>query len=946
MKKIHLTLIFLIFGLSMINAQGNYFYYYNSEKIYLDVDKNYLNITVKQGFKRALAAELGFKFEGEAVNSTEEGYLMYKLRFSTPPEDQEYYQKINALRQLENLKHVSLYFERGNGAPSIGTSDTFYVKLNSEGDIGLLEETAYSKNMSVVKQVPYMPLWYILSINPGSADNALDAANYFHETGFFADVDPAFMFNFRHNCTNDPDFGSLWGLDNSSNPAIDINACQAWTITEGSGINVAILDQGIHTSHNDLSANITSAGFDAQSGTPPSVFAGASHGTHVAGTVAAIKDNNLQVVGVSPQSEILPVSHSLSLTPNVSAELASGISWAWQNGADVINNSWGDQGGNYYSQLQSTILEDAIDDALILGRGGLGTLVVFAAGNYGSGGPIMDYPGTYTDNITTAGSITSSGSRSSFSGYGPKLDVVAPGSGILSTFPYNGTGTLSGTSMAAPHITGTLALILSVNPCLTGQEARDVLEVTAQKVGGYSYTATTGRPNGSWDNEMGYGLIDAYAAVQLAQSLISPDLDLYMQDSSADTGSEPNNVTPYMWASEDIWVRVFADNGLIHQNPDYSPMGNPNTVYVKVRNKSCITSSGTEQLKLYWAKAGTSLLWPVSWDGSTYVGGQIMGDAIGTQTIPSIGPGQETIVAFPWVVPNPADYTSINPEPWHFCLLARIDTASDPMTFTEGWDLNLNVKNNNNIVWKNVTIVDDVINSGNITGGVIAVRNHLDSPHHHLLEFVIEDTETGEIIYEEAEVSIQLDETLFEAWATGGYQLKQMEYIEGENKLVITGSPAMLPAMLLGPDQIGTLNLTFQFHEGETEADRFVYHVIQKDTETGAVLGGETYIVNRLQEGEGGDGEEPTPDDYCNFVSISPNPASDEVLVQYNVPQADGAKLLVIGSYGTTGTVEEFGLEPGSSEIVINVSDYPNGYYSLALECGGEIVDVKTLVKQ
>src|SRR5690606_31690870 len=100
---------------------------------------------------------------------------------------------------------------------------------------------------------------------------------------YFAAVDPAFIFDFSPECANDPDFGSLWGLHNSSHPGIDINACDAWDITEGNGVNVAVLDQGIYKQHNDLSSNISSLSYDTQSHSSPSVYINGNwHGTHVA----------------------------------------------------------------------------------------------------------------------------------------------------------------------------------------------------------------------------------------------------------------------------------------------------------------------------------------------------------------------------------------------------------------------------------------------------------------------------------------------------------------------------------------------------------------------------------------------------------------------------------------------------------------------------------------
>lgn len=518
-NKLFFSIFFFLLSTSDIYAQSNYYYYYKGQKVYLTLDKTFLNISAEESIQKSSIIPLNFKdFNFETDNSNIQTQRIAKLEFQNIPTDLEFLQKINSLKQNININNVSLYFKRTN-APSIGTSNYFYIKLKNNNDFSTLQQVASQKNVQIVKQVPNMPLWYILSLKKNTIGNSLDLTNYFYETGLFADVDPAFMFNFRNNCTNDTNFGNLWGLNNSASPNIDINACQAWNISQGSGIKVAVVDTGIDLVHNDLLSNIYPLSYDCQTQTSPSFLRPQNswyyHGTHVAGTIGAVKDNNLQVVGVAPQSKLMSISHSLGLTPNISAELASGISWAYQNDADVINNSWGDpdpNGGNF----GSAILENAIINAMILGRNNKGTVVVFATGNENGA---LRYPASVIPNVIAVGSITSNGSRSSFSNYGLLLDVVAPGSNIFSTLPNNQIGPDNGTSMASPHVTGLVALIISANPCLTGQQVRDIIEQTSQKVGGYSYTITAGRPNGTWNNQMGYGLIDAYAAVQMAQSM-------------------------------------------------------------------------------------------------------------------------------------------------------------------------------------------------------------------------------------------------------------------------------------------------------------------------------------------------------------------------------------------------------------------------------------------
>lgn len=1011
--KIYISLLLIMFGSLGLKGQTDY-YYYNGQKVYLTLDKSQLNITTTENFQKGTISSLKVKeFSLEADKTEKQIQNIARIEFQSTLTDLEFSQAVNTLKGNKEIKNVAPYFKRNNAA-SIGTSNYFYIKLKNTSDFSVLKEVADQKNVDIVKQVPNMPFWYILSLRKNTIGNSIDLTNYFFETGLFADVDPAFMFNFRGNCTNDTNFGSLWGLYNSANTNIDINACQAWNISQGAGVIVAVLDQGIYKLHNDLASNISTLSYDAQSSTSPSVFiSGNIHGTHVAGTIGAIKNNNLQVVGVAPSSQLMSVSHSLSLTPNISAELAGGISWAYQNGAGVINNSWGDQGGAYYNQLHSAVLDNAINNALSLGRGGKGTLVVFAAGNYGSSGAVMDYPANSNANILTVGSITSTGARSSFSGYGTPLDVVAPGSNILSTVPTQGTSSMNGTSMASPHVTGLVALILSINPCLSGQQVRDIIEKTAQKVGAYSYTTTVGRPNGTWNNQMGYGLIDAYAAVLMAQRMYSADLDLYVRDSIGDIGLEPNTLTKIMWRSDDIWVRHLNDNGLVHQNPEYNANGTPNYVYVRVINKSCQASTGNELLKTYWSKAATSLSWPLHWNGTLYQNGVLMGAPIGTLNIPVLQPGQEVILRFPWVVPNPANYNIINPEPWHFCLLARIEAANDPMTFTETTDLNSNVKNNNNIAWKNLSIVDLIPNVVKNIGGVIAVGKPYDKPRPFYLEFTAQNAEKGKAIYDVAEVTIDMDKNLRQAWELGGRKLQFMEERKEDNKIVVKGNYAILNNLYFDTEEMGTLNLTFNFlTDQSTEKSEFTYDVIQKDALTGEIIGGETYVINKYPRttfvaDAGGDKEvnlnqtitisakdinEPaiynwynsdgklvhqgkdltvtadvaekykleviaTADGFKDYTevevkikaskleSISPNPTSDKVTVNYKLDGVKSAYLMVIGSNGL-GVSNNYILNTNSSQTTLNISQYPKGLYRIVLVCDGKIIDAKNLLKE
>jgi hypothetical protein len=187
--------------------------------------------------------------------------------------------------------------------------------------------------------------------------------------------------------------------------------------------------------------------------------------------------------------------------------------------------------------------------------------------------------------------------------------------------------------------------------------------------------------------------------------------DLFVRDMPTDLGAEPNpDPTSVYWNSQDIWVCKTNTACLAHQNPEF---GQLNRVRVRVNNRGGLASlgGGNEVLKVYWAKASTALSWPSPWTGGTACAPPVtMGGLIGTQNIPAIAAGGNTIMDFTWNPPNPATYAAcFGADKSHFCLLARIETnttAPFGMTFPETTNLWQNVKNNNNIAWRNVSVED------------------------------------------------------------------------------------------------------------------------------------------------------------------------------------------------------------------------------------------------
>ena len=520
-----------------INAQQVY-YYHNGEQVSLTVnpEKTYVlfDSDVTQGdlnsSLRSSDAEVTEFNEVDSLSGLELNDTLSRQEWAIIDKHDQSDMSLSSLAEGSVPEHV-LYeapFLFTPDAEEVGLSHLFYVKLKKEADLEELQRLADENQVTILGHNKFMPLWYTLACSSESSGNALEVANIFFESGFFAAAEPDFLVEFEPGSANDTFFDQQWGLENTGQNdgtiGVDINASDAWTLTTGSErVFVAVLDHGIELDHPDM-PNVAPFSFDTVTGSGPSQIRG-NHGTACAGIIGAARNNNEGIAGVAPDIRLMSISDRLRLGPNASQELADGLNWAWQTGADIISNSWGHNG------LASPLIDDAIDAALTQGRAGLGTVVIFISHN--DNGAVR-YPGNSNPNILTVGAISPCGERKSptscdgenwGSNFGPSLDVMAPGV-LIPTTDRQGTNgyddtsdytlTFNGTSSAAPHVAGVAALTLSANPALTQQEVVDIIERTAQKVGDYNYQTTADRDNGTWNNEMGYGLVDAYAAIKAA----------------------------------------------------------------------------------------------------------------------------------------------------------------------------------------------------------------------------------------------------------------------------------------------------------------------------------------------------------------------------------------------------------------------------------------------
>lgn len=241
-----------------------------------------------------------------------------------------------------------------------------------------------------------------------------------------------------------------WGVER-------VGAPELWSETRGDGVKVGIIDTGISGKHPDLKGRVKARYIALNDGAGYSQMDG--HGTHVAGTIAAVA-NNSGIVGIAPEVELYDIrAFGPDGTANI-ADIVEGLNWAIENQMDVVNMSFG-------TSEDSPALRQAIKRA---SKAGI-TLVASAGNNGGA----LEYPAAYP-NVISVGALDKENQLASFSARGRGLDVAAPGVGIKSTWLNGQYRVLDGTSMAAAHVSGIYALLKSAKDRKTRRQIRRDLQ--------------------------------------------------------------------------------------------------------------------------------------------------------------------------------------------------------------------------------------------------------------------------------------------------------------------------------------------------------------------------------------------------------------------------------------------------------------------------------------
>ncbi|CAG0955134.1 Thermophilic serine proteinase [Methanosarcinales archaeon] len=363
-----------------------------------------------------------------------------------------------------------------------------------------------AQNMTLIKDYPGIG-YHLIRVDESRLEKTIDSLSLSDK---FEDAEPNYIVK-ALKTPNDSRFNELWAMNNTGQtggtPDADIDAPQAWDFSTGSKeVIVAVIDTGVDYTHEDLESNMwTNPGEipdndldDDNNGFVDDYYGwdfayndndpmeGNFHGTHVSGTLGGAGNNNNGVAGVSWNTHIMAVKFLDDEGFGWTSDAIDAINYATMMGADIMCNGWG--GGRYSSALEAAI--QAADNA--------GILFVAAAGNEATNtDQNPHYPSSYDiPNVMSIAATDQNDILANFSNYGTlTVDIGAPGVDILSSVP-DGYASYSGTSMAAPHVSGAAALLKAFNPSLTHLDIKEILMNSVDPLPSlYGKTVTGGRLN-------------------------------------------------------------------------------------------------------------------------------------------------------------------------------------------------------------------------------------------------------------------------------------------------------------------------------------------------------------------------------------------------------------------------------------------------------------------
>lgn len=508
-----------------------------------------------------------------------------------------------------------------------------------------------------------------------------------------------------------------------------VDAPNAWDLSTGANaVVICILDEGCDLTHPDLA--FSEDGINLGTMMPTGEPTG-NHGTACAGIAAATFNNNEGVSGLAGDCLIMPVAFSAW----TDVECANGINYATTNGALVISMSFGvyDGWGWDYTIIDPEI-QNAFDQDVVM---------CVATGNEDDG-TTNRYPGRHPLVIAVGASSTDDNRKTTtspdgeywwgsnygedvYDGVTTGVSVVAPGVLIPTTDRQGGDGydptdyvmNFNGTSSATPLVAGFAGLIRSLNPTLTNLEVRNIIERTAAKVGTLAYADQPDFSNGTRNQEMGYGRIDAFQGLDFA--------DVMIKDWSGDDGTEPSSPPSNNWWSySDIVVRITDDDVFNPSDPaqsKYVERGQTNYIYVRVTNNGPQEARNVVVDFRITPYVGLQFVYPDDW--SLEDGMHVRPTPV-TANFTSIPSGSSVIAKFTIsAAQTDTLYGWQYSNPWHPCLLAVVSSDNDYAFASSDLSFGNLVVRKNNFAQRNLSVIDVLSSATSSTIKSSFVAGHL-----------------------------------------------------------------------------------------------------------------------------------------------------------------------------------------------------------------------------
>lgn len=564
------------------------------------------------------------------------------------------------------------------------------------------------------------------------------------------------------------------------------------------------------------------------------------HGTFVSGLLAGKTNNGIGIAGVVGGfggAGVRVMALAVGDASPSTAALDDAILYALDKGAHVL-------------QMSLTVpYSPPVEAALINASQSSNIVMVCSSGNDGGN---VGYPAR-NPAVIAVGATDAQDMRASFSNYGSDLDLCAPGTSLRSTELDSNYGLRSGTSFAAPLVSGTVAAILSHNPNLTRQQVRNLLLATAEPTGSYDYNWDSGKPGHAL--ELGFGRLNMFAAVLQSAGTNS---DLFLSRHPWDTGREPAaRQDVELLAASAIWNCVEDPQCTAHQDP---VPGRVNRLRVAIGNRSAFASPQGE-LSLFWSLARTQTRWPDHWlhpddprnPGENRIlnvptGGRITVRREGSFdpqpiVIPPLAVGERVILSKDWLPPSLANIeTNLGPTTPSWGLLARIQTSEDPVMNENFGLLTHNIQRSNNHaarVSRQISLHTCDTDSGNhllVVTNAGAVTESFD------VDLVLADTDQPFL----PRVELSLSDPAWEDWPAQNANMAGLLLV-GDSRYVVENPTdgATLRNITLANGESRLMQIRFILSDQKTpQRQTFRMMVSQTRTSNGEVQGGHFFEID------------------------------------------------------------------------------------------------------